>query len=673
MKFYKIMAAVVRNDYKKEGEERHNYSRTERNHIAFAGDDISRVGDDEFFFLVEFPDEVMTIGIICKNRYFSRQKLLDWVNVLGFDIDNVMEKETTFRELSAMLSFADENNFIGSDNEVLSEYGLDRADCQIGRSVDCYENLLDGPKSEKTVMKEAERLFAKETLNPEIGRIYAGRKGRGMAGHPVHYMVQCDDYDTRREIYRTILHALYSNDRIMNLRYIYFDVNAGDELSVKNLESVYGSVVGGAAVIRYTGTESEESDYAGGERLAIEKLCTVIKEYSNEVLTVICFPRECTKSKAIFLERLPDIGFVEVEEELLRGERTKNYLKMLAKEAGARADKKLYEKVSLEKQYLPTELKKIFRRWYSRKMRETVYPQYAHIKETGYEAAKNQPKGSAYQELDSMIGLTEAKAVIKRATSFFKARKLFAEKGMKEEHPSMHMVFSGNPGTAKTSTARLFAEIMREEGILSRGHLLEVGRSDLVGKFVGWTAKIVRQKFKEAEGGVLFIDEAYSLVDDRNGSYGDEAINTIVQEMENHRENVVVIFAGYPDKMQEFLDKNPGLRSRIAFHVPFADYSDDELCDIARFLARKKGLTLTEDACERLRTVFTTERRKPDFGNGRIVRNVLEKAQMVQAERLMAMDYDSVTKEDITTITGADIELPEAPKSQRKALGFSVA
>lgn len=388
---------------------------------------------------------------------------------------------------------------------------------------------------------------------------------------------------------------------------------------------------------------------------------------------IICFPRECTKSKAIFLERLPDIGFVEVEEELLRGERTKNYLKMLAKEAGARADKKLYEKVSLEKQYLPTELKKIFHRWYSRKMRETVYPQYAHIKETGYEAAKNQPKGSAYQELDSMIGLTEAKAVIKRATSFFKSRKLFAEKGMKEEHPSMHMVFSGNPGTAKTSTARLFAEIMREEGILSRGHLLEVGRSDLVGKFVGWTAKIVRQKFKEAEGGVLFIDEAYSLVDDRNGSYGDEAINTIVQEMENHRENVVVIFAGYPDKMQEFLDKNPGLRSRIAFHVPFADYSDDELCEIARFLARKKGLTLTEDACERLRTVFTTERRKPDFGNGRIVRNVLEKAQMVQAERLMAMDYDSVTKEDITTITGADIELPEAPKNQRKALGFSVA
>ena len=137
LKFYKIMAAVVRNDYKKEGEEHHNYNRAERNHIAFAGDDISRVGDDEFFFLVEFPDEVMTIGIICKNRYFSRQKLLDWVNVLGFDIDNVMEKETTFRELSAMLSFADENNFIGSDNEVLSEYGLVRADCQIGRSVEC--------------------------------------------------------------------------------------------------------------------------------------------------------------------------------------------------------------------------------------------------------------------------------------------------------------------------------------------------------------------------------------------------------------------------------------------------------------------------------------------------------------------------------------------------------
>ena len=119
---------------------------------------------------------------------------------------------------------------------------------------------------------------------------------------------------------------------------------------------------------------------------------------------------------------------------------------------------------------------------------------------------------------------------------------------------------------------------MKENRLLSKGNLIEVGRGDLIGKYVGWTAPMIQKKFKQAEGGVLFIDEAYSLVDDRDGSYGDEAINTIVQEMENHRDNVVVIFAGYPDKMESFLQKNPGLRSRIAFHVPFDDYSTEELC-----------------------------------------------------------------------------------------------
>lgn len=144
----------------------------------------------------------------------------------------------------------------------------------------------------------------------------------------------------------------------------------------------------------------------------------------------------------------------------------------------------------------------------------------------------------------------------------------------------MHMVFIGNSGTAKTTAARLFARIMKDNGLLSKGQLIEVGRGDLVGKCVGWTAQTVQAKFKVAIGGVLFIDEAYSLVDKHSGSFGDEAINTIVQEMENHREDVVAIFAGYPNKMEGFLQKNPGLRSRIAFHVPFADYTSDEISTI---------------------------------------------------------------------------------------------
>lgn len=170
---------------------------------------------------------------------------------------------------------------------------------------------------------------------------------------------------------------------------------------------------------------------------------------------------------------------------------------------------------------------------------------------------------------------------------------------------------------------------------------------------------------------MLFIDEAYSLVDDRDGSFGDEAINTIVQEMENHRDDVVVIFAGYPDKMERFLQKNPGLRSRIAFHVGFEDYTTENLCDIARLIAKQKGLRLTDDAYEKLRTVFDSVVNEHDFGNGRYVRNVIEKAKMAQATRLLSTDIDSVTSADIATIVADDIELPAVTKkSDVKAIGF---
>lgn len=235
----------------------------------------------------------------------------------------------------------------------------------------------------------------------------------------------------------------------------------------------------------------------------------------------------------------------------------------------------------------------------------------------------------------------------------------------------MHMVFTGNPGTAKTTVARLFARIMKDNGLLSKGQLVEVGRGDLVGRFVGWTAKTVQAKFKEAHGGVLFIDEAYSLVDGHSGSFGDEAINTIVQEMENHRQDVVVIFAGYPDEMEGFLQKNPGLRSRIAFHVPFADYSAQELCKIAALMGRSKGISLEKAAMDKLRTVFALVAQQSDFGNGRYVRNLLEQAKMNLASRLLESDLDEISAKELSTIKAVDIEVPVLPTAQKHKIGFA--
>ena len=305
------------------------------------------------------------------------------------------------------------------------------------------------------------------------------------------------------------------------------------------------------------------------------------------------------------------------------------------------------------------------------KIKNKYYPEYKMVESTKKTIAKEQAKGSAYDELMNMIGIEDAKKVINQALDFFKAKKMFADRGLDTEEGAMHMIFTGNPGTAKTTVARLFASIMRENKILEYGHIVEVGRGDLVGKYVGWTAPTIQKKFKEARGGVLFIDEAYSLVDDRSGSFGDEAINTIVQEMENHRNDVVVIFAGYPDKMEQFLQKNPGLRSRIAFHIPFKDYTAKDLCDIAKLMAGKKSIRLDDEACVKLTGIFEAARAQTDFGNGRYVRNILEKAKLAQATRLVHMDYDSVTDEDVKTIRAVDIEAPVIGcGNNRKSIGF---
>jgi AAA+ superfamily predicted ATPase len=213
---------------------------------------------------------------------------------------------------------------------------------------------------------------------------------------------------------------------------------------------------------------------------------------------------------------------------------------------------------------------------------------------------------------------------------------------------------------------------MKDNGLLSIGDLYEVGRADLVGKYVGWTAQIVKEKFRAAQGSVLFIDEAYSLVEDRDGMFGDEAINTIVQEMENRREDMVVIFAGYPDKMESFVQKNPGLRSRIAFTVPFADYNPDELYKIAELLAEAKSITFATDVKDKLLPVFTSVMKNDDFGNGRFARNLLEKAQMKHASRLISMDVEAVSKEDVCRLTAEDFDIPTLlPSTKKRVIGFT--
>lgn len=288
------------------------------------------------------------------------------------------------------------------------------------------------------------------------------------------------------------------------------------------------------------------------------------------------------------------------------------------------------------------------------------------------EGLKNEREpGTAKKELDNMIGLASVKKIIHKAIAHYKLNKLCIAKGIAREKASLHMVFTGNPGTAKTSVARLFAEILKDEKVLSTGTFVEVGRADLVGDHVGATAPLVKRKFKEAQGGILFIDEAYSLCDNYENGFGDEAINTIVQEMENHRDNIIVIFAGYNEPMQRFLDRNPGMLSRIAFQIEFDDYTTEELCDIAKLMASKKQMTITDAAMDKLRENFDIVREEADYGNGRFVRKTLEEAEMNLAERVLQYKESEITKELITTIEVRDIPDMATRKRAVKRIGFA--
>lgn len=260
------------------------------------------------------------------------------------------------------------------------------------------------------------------------------------------------------------------------------------------------------------------------------------------------------------------------------------------------------------------------------------------------------------ESLDDLIGLKSVKKEIRTLTNFVKVQKMREEKGLKVTPISYHCVFTGNPGTGKTTVARIVSQIYKDLGVLQKGHLIETDRSGLVAEYVGQTAVKTNKIIDSALDGILFIDEAYSLVDGGNSDYGKEAISTLLKRMEDDRERLVVILAGYTDDMQRFIDSNPGLLSRFNRYIQFEDYSADELYQIFEINAKKYDYTLTEEASVFLKEVFerAITHRDKSFGNGRYVRNVFEKVVENQANRLSLAP--NVTSESLATIEVEDIK-----------------
>lgn len=267
------------------------------------------------------------------------------------------------------------------------------------------------------------------------------------------------------------------------------------------------------------------------------------------------------------------------------------------------------------------------------------------------------------RELDQLIGLSKVKYLVKEIQAFAQIQKKRQEAKLLAEPQVLHMIFKGNPGTGKTTVARLLGKMFKHMGILQKGHTVEVERADLVGEYIGHTAQKTREQIKKAYGGILFIDEAYSLARGGEKDFGKEAIDTLVKAMEDYKDNLIVILAGYKDEMEWFLQTNPGLRSRFPIQIEFNDYSVDELMEIAKMMVEKRRSKFSPEALitfERLLQNSKSDRNYDKLGNARLVRNMIEKALRRQALRLV--NQKRISREDLLQIKPEDIS--EVPMNQ---------
>lgn len=250
---------------------------------------------------------------------------------------------------------------------------------------------------------------------------------------------------------------------------------------------------------------------------------------------------------------------------------------------------------------------------------------------------EHQPLTKCFHSLRHLIGLTEIKKFVEEIYAWLEVGKRRQNAGLITEQQVIHMVFTGNPGTGKTTVARTIGELFREMEVLSKGHVIEVERADLVGEYIGHTAQKTREHVKQALGGILFIDEAYSLSRGGEKDFGKEAIDTLVKSMEDYKNEFILILAGYSDEMEAFIRTNPGLPSRFPIHLKFPDFTITELLEIADLMVKQREYVFSAAAKEKIRQLLyrEAERKNNTFGNARFIRNLVEQAIRLHAVRLL--------------------------------------
>lgn len=267
------------------------------------------------------------------------------------------------------------------------------------------------------------------------------------------------------------------------------------------------------------------------------------------------------------------------------------------------------------------------------------------------------PDKDSFRELEKLIGLKEVKRTLAEVTAFSLIQTKRIQQNLKADPTVLHMLFKGNPGTGKTTVARILGDIFKEINILSKGQLVEVERADLVGEFIGHTAQKTKEMIKRSLGGIMFIDEAYTLAQGGERDFGQEAIATLVKAMEDYRSDFIVILAGYSMEMNKFMRSNPGLRSRFPIHIDFSDYDSEELFQIAVQMYLERDYQLSNRCRWKLKSELNNfiRTRHPNSGNARYVRNLVEKSIRLQALRII--DKQGLSRQDLVLIE--DVDLPE--------------
>lgn len=268
------------------------------------------------------------------------------------------------------------------------------------------------------------------------------------------------------------------------------------------------------------------------------------------------------------------------------------------------------------------------------------------------------PKSDSIRELEKLVGLKEVKKTLAEVTAFSLIQNKRCQLNLKTSPTTLHMVFKGNPGTGKTTVARILGRLFNDIGILTKGHLIEVERADLVGEYIGHTAQKTKEMLKKSMGGIMFVDEAYTLAQGGEKDFGKEAIATMVKAMEDYRDNLIIILAGYCNEMDRFMKSNPGLRSRFPLHINFQDYDGDDLFLIALQMYEDRVYELTNRCRWKLKNILNdfARNRHPHSGNARFVRNLVEKSIRLQAVRIV--DRQNLSRKELITIEERDLPDP---------------